>query len=1272
MAKKSNNDLLGEILEELESIRVDQEKNSNKGDNDSVIAKLFNGPVNDNEKKGSDKQTMTVLNSLKMIIDAVKGVSKVSTRDVDHVKNVVSSLSSVLNDIKFDKEQVESFQKFADTMQKLNAMMESLNGNLLKTIWKFNKVRGRILGKHVAGFYAAFFQAFEDAKVFTKISDMSKDSVDSFVKINEQITKLFSLNAKTIWLLGMAFEDFPTEAVNNITSFLTAILDTIAKYPDTKDFREKTDNFVAVMAAMVTVPFMQLWLMGKLLKPEAGEKIGNFFASLIKGLNEISNDNLKQATKLMIGISALLLSITASLLIVVFIATKFELKDIGLGFLIITGLVIMTVATMWALSLISFKEETGKVNAKDALMQAGAIALLLSTLTLSLMITVSVAKNNKLEDIALGIVMLAAVVGAMVGIMFVLASDKLQKGSKDAVATVGALVLMSIAILAMAGVLALIAKDPVSVFIGLGVSAAIIIVMSGLLWISSKLVDKGSKLIINGLIGIGAITLATIAITYAAKKYMDLMQQIKDLDATDIASGSGIVLGLLLSTTGIIFAASATLMGPQAIFFEAGMVAVAQIGGAILLISKASKSYIDLIKQIKEGNISAVDIELASKMLYGDDNSMVQFIKNTVKGLSDIGVQSAKDVRKINKNIQPLFTTIGKFMKIIENMASLRYVESYDPQTGNPKYGKMDQDAFTTAAKTLALGFNTFLNTLVRGENGKGMLSTETSKTINEICQNLCPKNSVAGFIFGGRKASVGDLLNVLGKFVGVIQQMANLKLPVYDENGNITGYDSYNQNAFTTAATNIASGFTAFISALSGIQNSGDIEDIIDDIADGDTLKLIKCLGSFVDIIKSMADMKYVERYENGKPIYRVMKLENWENAGKNIASGFSSFLTALHTQLQGKSGKIEDIIDDIGGKDTEALFTSIKTFTETIRSLNIDDNLRKNGDDVAKYFSDFLTTLYDNLNGKDREIKSIIKVLTSSGNGGIKELGSSIAAFYEATKGIQIDDTIAINIDTMISKFVAMEDNIKKFKKVEKTLSTSLSDFQKMAEIIKNTVQLDGHTNLTDMTLSLSNASSNIIEMISKINQCDIKAYNENIDMLKSGMSTLRKIMKISKTLLSDAYGIFSDSAGTIKKGISTIFEQFNNVVIKTPSIEAPSIDHDALQQVNVEVLNAKAMAFDGVALSIEKTNAQMARLVQLEKEWQKLSNESVFKNLAEMMKQQAEVLNEAVKSFTEQVEGESTIRVQISPADIAQGIEQASWQYSKSSNGNSYVKI
>ena len=158
-------------------------------------------------------------------------------------------------------------------------------------------------------------------------------------------------------------------------------------------------------------------MMGIFLGPKIGASIGGFFKELIDklagGKNSVEKANA--AAKVALSLSALVGTLTISLIALVILWKTNDIKDVLGGFGLLTMVVAFALGITKLLGSKWFKQ--GK---NEGLKGTKELLLLIGGLTLATVALVLVAKNTKWTDVAQGMMMLTTVVSFATGILLVL------------------------------------------------------------------------------------------------------------------------------------------------------------------------------------------------------------------------------------------------------------------------------------------------------------------------------------------------------------------------------------------------------------------------------------------------------------------------------------------------------------------------------------------------------------------------------------------------------------------------------------------------------------------------------------------------------------------------------------------------------------------------------------------------------------------------------------------------------------------------------------
>ena len=202
-----------------------------------------------------------------------------------------------------------------------------------------------------------------------------------------------------------------------------------------------------------------------------------------------------------------------------------------------------------------------------------------------------------------------------------------------------------------------------------------------------------------------------------------------------------------------------------------------------------------------------------------------------------------------------------------------------------------------------------------------------------------------------------GAVVNVVGGAASVIKDVADLRVPVYDKEGNITGYREIRQPDFDKAIENTGKIITILGDALIHIYengvNSGIGKDIFRNSATlslitAGILNVVKIVGDSASIIKDLADFKYTYIDENGKEHKLVIDDTVLDKVKENIIRVVTCMSNALIELYSREDLAFND--NSILRKAKKVTNDVFSVITMSIDSMNsIIDMFSKEGSDKA-----------------------------------------------------------------------------------------------------------------------------------------------------------------------------------------------------------------------------------------------------------------------------------------------------------------------------------
>lgn len=1210
----TSNDLLLKVLYDLDDIIKNQKKamapkkSAKDTAADSAIAGVLGG------LKPDDAKTLTVsLGSLQAVILNFKSIKKA---DVDNMVGVITSLNKSLKSFQLSKKEAEGVNNMLTTMAALNDSFGALAENFFSSMFKFSPIKGFLLGKRIGKFYKNLLEGFEKSKLSDLLKTFgknlgNKNLANNISAFSSVLAQLFAVDIKQLQKLGKMLKRFPAKGGYNLAEFLRPIIGVIKELPedlkvgknDTKA-DSRLNGFISLINALCSIKLSDLVVLWGLSKFNGnhGKNIGNFFNSLIKAINKADKDDVKNATNLIRGITGLILGLTVAVIALVILAATAKFTDILLGIAMLGTVLLMAVGLIKLLS-----SEKMKKGVEQSWQTLVGITVLILGVALTVVMLTALVRKNKFTDILGGIAVMAMVLLACVGVIYLLSSDKFQKITKEAILGMAGVIAILFGVALVSLMFISVGKHGKNIAIGATISIAVLLAGVMILKIASKI---DMKSIGQGLLGLAGIVVTILLLSVAMRSFIKMVKEMKDLKFKDIAFATGITLGMVGLIGAVAFGAGALVSGPQGIVFAAGVAALNAIGLTILTLSKAMTSFADFI--ILVNTISKSDIKHALEVITGKDG-MVDGLLKIVKGLDDVGIFASMKIKRIAKALNPLFESLSKYVDIIGKIANMKMVEGYDAN-GNPIYKAFDKAIFMDAADVLATGFTTFLTKLngVFGDNSKSIKMTKKMlKALN--------------------KGGIRKLIRALSNFVDVIQKMANLKIPTeWNSEGQATAFKKMTNADFKEAASTISEGFTTFLiglnNAFDGTRAIKRIKKILKALKKGNVGKLMKGVSGFVDAIVKLASAGIPLYDDNGKEIGKQpLNNEVFTASATVLANGFAAFLSKLEEEFGGsgrQSKRLKKLIKRLSKAGIDKLMGSISSFIEPVmqiasgylevngKSIQItEDKLVKGGQTIAKIFESILTPLNDL--GKDIKKKNISRVT-------------------EATEGIIDNANKILKLAAEDGKMTKNASEMKEALKIvfsiiddaKKITVRNARDFADKAEYISDTISsLKFHKlktdNMTDKINTLKDSLNTILEIINTYNNVDVKHTRQFANKLSNVSDAINGIELIPGKIdianlvnnrdnlialydvIKDANQISIKDARQFRKKFDNLSEALSNVTLDTSKINLSNIN-----TVRENIKEVFGIVQDSKVVSVMDVSGFYAKLKILDK---------TFKNIA-----------------------------------------------------------
>ena len=153
--------------------------------------------------------------------------------------------------------------------------------------------------------------------------------------------------------------------------------------------------------------------------------------------------------------------------------------------------------------------------------------------------------------------------------------------------------------------------------------------------------------------------------------------------------------------------------------------------------------------------------------------------------MTDVGVWASAKAAAIARFLQPVFSCLGDFIKVIVDALNMKYVDEWD-EHGKPKtYMKVTPEMYAQAGILISTAFGHFLTEL-----GKGM------ESLKDVSANTL---LVMGY-------AIRPIISAVSQFTDSVLSVLTAAIPYeWDENGKPTKFRKFNPDDFTAAAVVIS-----------------------------------------------------------------------------------------------------------------------------------------------------------------------------------------------------------------------------------------------------------------------------------------------------------------------------------------------------------------------------------------------------------------------------------------------------------------------------------
>lgn len=565
-----------------------------------------------------------------------------------------------------------------------------------------------------------------------------------------------------------------------------------------------------------------------------------------------------------------------------------------------------------------------------------------------------------------------------------------------------------------------------SILSGTGTIAALVLGFGGIITAIGSLTFLLPVLAIGGAIMLGISGLLYV-VTETVDNYVDLIERIKKIGGKKVFDdGTVLITDTIMPSfqnivTAFLDMKIGGLFGPAEILAK---------GATLKSMMEPIHEFIDIIGKManlqyisgydSKGNpiykpFKAGDFKLAADSL---SDGFSYFIEKLSAGFEKMSLSSMMMVKLMGDNLNPIIDSASKFVNIVQQMLTGKYVDGYD-ENGKPIYTKFTDKDFKAAGKTIAESFGLFISEL-----GKGL-------------DSLSIGDCIALKIISG---PLNEVMCAVDKFVNSIKVFMNPDglycIKGYDEKGNPI-YDTNNPVDVNVVATNLVNNFIHFITELNRLAEMKDtIESVskaLSYISSGESNWFsadVKPLSdSLNQTIKGLVDVK-AQLDKLGAQGGDTKVLTSFAEDILNMMNIFSKDLKFDENVIE-KYSKLEDLVDD---------------YISDI----VDDIIKVRGNIIKKAGSEealfgFVTNLVDTINTFDNlKVMENGKLLSQQMN----EISLSMNKFVDAndkfTSSLKQDKKmIEMLIDEIDDLNDVLIDNQKPLIKSLEKLTASYKDF-------------------------------------------------------------------------------------------------------------------------------------------------------------------------------------------------------------------------------------
>lgn len=587
--------------------------------------------------------------------------------------------------------------------------------------------------------------------------------------------------------------------------------------------------------------------------------------------------------------------VMVGLLVVLTVIAHWDWKALLIGLGALAGVMLILVGFLYLLSFDRIQKAL-KSAGKNLLLITASLLLMVVAMGLILYMSTFSEKINWLGVLGIFVGLLA-----IVGIMWLL-TQVVKEHGKDLLMGVLAIILLlgGVAFITYELLIPIGEKAKDALWGGLLVVGLILVmglmVYAATWWIEKLNKEDKIKYVGEAFVFMLAIAALLWVMGKAMVPFMDLLVQIKDLNAADVAAKSAVIVGVIAAMAGLVVALGYAVKMISLKNMALGAVFLGAIAGLIWLLSKAMNPYVELMQQLKDlswkdlGNGSAkVLVVLTGFGLLVTGLGALTMIPGFVPLLA----AGAFILGLISGIIYGVAKAVGEFVDLINKTKEL-----------SPKV------------------IDGFIGALVGDDRRPGLVAA-IRKTIFALSGIGFWAAIKARFI----SRMITPIFTAVGKFVDILVQMASGQyVKEYDKNGNPV-YGLITKEMYNDAAEAISTGFALFIDKLSvSFENLSDSALRAMNKMRKSIGPLMEGVGSFANALVAMGSGTYTDA--NGK-VQRITG-DDYIKAADILTNSFVLFIKQFNDSFSKKELK------QAGKKMKKLLKGDLGEFIDAIKSLS------------------------------------------------------------------------------------------------------------------------------------------------------------------------------------------------------------------------------------------------------------------------------------------------------------------------------------------------